>query len=389
MAKVRGTAPEPLLDRLRMAARQALEEADAPAGARLVLVVDQFEEIFTLCQDHKERRAFVQALVDLSSDPDAVAKVVLGIRADFYARCAEYPELVAAMEDHQVLVGPMSAADLREAIEGPAARAGLTLEPGLVQTVLADLGDEPGSLPLLSHAMFATWQRRGNGALTVDGYQSAGGVRQAIAQTADAVYGELSPSQRGIAQEVFLRLTALGEGTEDTRRRAGRAELLSGRDAGGVELALDRLARARLVTLDKDSVEIAHEALIRGWPRLMGWLNEDRELLRAHRRLTEAATEWRESGREEGFLYRGARLAAWQDSPLGKLNDLEQTFLAASRERQARERAAGRRRMRLAVIGLSAALIMISSLAVLGLVQRNEARAAFPASWRRVRRPSC
>ncbi|MGH8885864.1 MAG: NACHT and WD repeat domain-containing protein, partial [Egibacteraceae bacterium] len=373
---VRGVAPGSLLadlqtspGHLRLAVRQAL--LDAPPGARVLLVVDQFEEIFALCRDEVERRRFLEAVVDLADDPDSPAKVVLAIRADFYARCAEYPELVGALQDNQALVGPMSTANLRRAIEGPAARAGIALEPGLVETVLDDLGDEPGSLPLLSHALFETWERRRGRTLTLAGYQDAGGVRQAIAQTAETVYGTLDPAQQGIAKDVFLRLTALGEGTEDTRRRAQRAELLDGRDTETVELVLNRLAEARLVTLDEDSVEVAHEALIRGWPKLRSWINDDREALRAHRRLTEAASEWDQNGREEGFLYRGARLAAWQDRPLEPLNDLERAFLAASREREARERVAKRRRVRLTVIGLSAMVVLALLQAYRAVDQRN------------------
>ncbi|MGH8904379.1 MAG: AAA family ATPase, partial [Egibacteraceae bacterium] len=257
--------------RLRLAVRQMLVRA--PAGACLLLLVDQLEEIFTLCRDEAERRGFVHALASLADEADSQAIVVLGIRADFYGRCAEYPELVAVVQDRQVLVGPMATAELREAITGPAARAGLVLEPGLVETVLADLGGEPGSLPLLSHALFATWQRRRGLTLTLAGYRDAGGVRQAIAQTAESVYGELDLAQQTVAKDVFLRLTALGEGTEDTRRRVSRAELYDGSD---VEMVLDRLAEARLVTLGEDSVEVAHEALIREWPTLRRWLTDDR-----------------------------------------------------------------------------------------------------------------
>jgi hypothetical protein len=141
--------------------RQAL--AEAPPDARLLLLVDQFEEVFTLCQEEDERRRFIRALHGLAGDANARAAVVLGIRADFYARCADHPELAAAIQDNQALVGPMTQAELRRSIEDPAARAGLRLEPGLVETVLGELGDEPGRLPLLSHALFATWQRRADG----------------------------------------------------------------------------------------------------------------------------------------------------------------------------------------------------------------------------------
>src|SRR5205823_328428 len=166
---------------------------------------------------------------------------------------------------------------LREAITGPAAQARLVLQPGLVETVLADLGQEPGSLPLLSHALFATWQRREGRTLTLGGYRKAGGVRQAIARTAEAVFSQLDLVQQGIAKDVFMRLTALGEGTEDTRRRVRRAELVAGREPQAIRVLLERLADARLVSLGEDTVEVAHEALIRAWPRLQRWLAEDRE----------------------------------------------------------------------------------------------------------------
>ncbi len=243
VALVGGVAPgSPLNDlwadpaNLRLAVRQAL--AGRPADGRLLLLVDQFEETFTLCPDEAERRWFIQALVTLVGEVDSVASVVLGIRADFYARCADYPELASLLEDNQVLVEPMTQADLRRAITGPAARAGLVLEPGLVETVLADLGEEPGVLPLLSHALFATWRRRRGSTLTLAGYQEAGGVRQAIAQTAETVYRAFNPTQQRIVQEVFLRLIALGDATEDTRRRVRREEVLADQDAPDVEVVL-------------------------------------------------------------------------------------------------------------------------------------------------------
>ncbi|MGH8929952.1 MAG: hypothetical protein ACRDZO_04775 [Egibacteraceae bacterium] len=337
---------------LRLAGRQAL--VDAPAGARLLLMVDQFEEVFTLCRDEDERRGLIHALAGLAGEADSQAIVVLGIRADFYARCAEYPELVEVIQDRQVLVGPMTPVESREAITGPAARAGLILEPGLIETVLADLGEAPGSLPLLSHALYETWHRRRGDTLTLEGYRDAGGIRKAIGRTADTVYARLDAGQQRMAKGVFLRLIALGEGTEDTRRRAERAELLDG-DAATVEAVLDRLAQARLVILDQDSAQVAHEALIREWPTLRGWLAEDREGLRIHRRLTEAADEWETLGRDPGALYRGARLAAareWASGREERLNERERAFLAESNGRERDElRAARRRILRLRALG--------------------------------------
>jgi energy-coupling factor transporter ATP-binding protein EcfA2 len=363
-----GLPADPLLDswqadpiRVRLTVRQML--AKAPEGARLLLLVDQFEEIFTLCADDAERRGFIHALAGLASEADTGTSVVLGVRADFYARCAEYPELVAVIQDHQVVVGPMTAAELRQAIEGPAAQAGWVLEPGLVETVLADLGDEPGSLPLLAHALRETWKRRHGRTLTLAGYRDAGGIREAIGQTAETVYSELDPAQQVIAKDLFLRLTALGEGTEDTRRRVRRVELLDGRDA---EVVLNRLAEARLITLGENSVEVAHEALIREWPTLRGWLTEDREGLRIHRRLTEVAAEWDQNGREEGFLYRGGRLVSARDWAVGneeRLNDLERQFLAASSDRERDELATARRRNR-RLRALSAVLVVLLVVAV-------------------------
>ncbi|MGH8895537.1 MAG: NACHT and WD repeat domain-containing protein [Egibacteraceae bacterium] len=363
-----GVAAGALLDdwrvdpsRVRLAVHQVL--AREQEGARLLLVVDQFEEIFTLCADEAEGREFIHALAGLVDGSDCQASVVLGVRADFYGRCVEHPELVIVIQDHQVVVGPMTAAELRQAIEGPATRAGLVLEPGLAETVLADLGEEPGSLPLLSHALFATWQRRRGHTLTLAGYREAGGVRKAIGQTAEAVYAELDPAQQAVAKDVFLRLTALGEGTEDTRRRVRRTELLAGRD---VEVVLNRLAAARLITLDEDSVEVAHEALIREWPTLRGWLTEDREGLRIHHRLTEAAAEWEALGRDPGALYRGGRLTAareWAEDNEARLNDLEREFLATSSDRERDELAAARRRNR-RLRALSAVLVVLLVVAV-------------------------
>jgi WD40 repeat protein/energy-coupling factor transporter ATP-binding protein EcfA2 len=372
--------------RLRLAIRQAL--VDEAKDARLLLIVDQFEETFTLCQDETERRRFVTALRAASEGPDSRTIVVLGIRADFYARCSAYPELVSVLQDEQLVVGPMAEAELRRAIEEPARRVGLRLEPGLTDVMLRDVGAEPGSLPLLSHALFATWQHREGQTLTLAGYTTAGGVQQAIATTAETVYSQLDTAQQATAKDIFQRLTALGEGTEDTRRRVVRDELVTGRaDADAVQAILDRLARARLITLGEDTAEVAHEALISAWPTLRRWLAEDREGLRTHRLLTEAALRWDAAGQDSGDLYRGGRLTAareWAERHDIELNQLERKFLEASSAAEARQREADRRRAR-RLLWLAASLgvlLVVASIAVIVAVgQQRRAEQQRLQAW--------
>ncbi|MFG1687319.1 hypothetical protein ACGFNP_44660 [Nonomuraea sp. NPDC049269] len=356
---------------VRLAIGQIL--AGRPKSARIVIVVDQFEEVFSLCDDQRERSLFLDSLIAAAEETNDRARVVLGIRADFYARCAEHPPLVAMLRDRHLLIGPMEDDDLRQVIIGPALRAELKVERALVETILSDARGEPGALPLISHALLETWKRRKGGTLTLAGYREAGGIQGAIAQTAEQIYDGLDAGERGLARNAFLRLTALGQGTEDTRRRVPPAELLAGPDGAAMEAVLSRLTAARLLTVDEDSVQVAHEAVIRSWPRLRGWLAEDRELVRLQRRLTDAATEWEQHGREDELLYRGTRLAAWEDRALDRLNDLEHAFLAAGRARARRERAAAGRRVRAALISLVVVATVVGVLAVMALVNADRA----------------
>ena len=199
------------------------------------------------------------------------------------------------------------------AIEGPANVAGLRLEPGLNELIVREVADEPGALPLLSHALLETWKRRKRRTLTVDAYLDAGGVDGAIAATAEGVYEALDPAQQHIARSIFLRLTQPGDGTEDTRRRAPLTELVIGADAAETESVLHLLADARLVTLDEQTAEVAHEAVIREWPRLRNWIDEDRDGLRIHRHLTHTARDWDALERDDAELYRGPRLATAEE----------------------------------------------------------------------------
>ncbi|MBB4680267.1 nSTAND1 domain-containing NTPase [Crossiella cryophila] len=325
-----------------------LLDGSRPLDAELVLVVDQFEELFTRCHDPAERQRFVTALTSAAATTDGRVKVVIGLRADFYAHCARYPELAEALQDGQILAAPMSVEQLRQAITRPAVNAGCAVETALVTRLVSEASGQPGVLPLLSHALVETWRRRRGNTLTLAGYEASGGIEGAIGQTAESVYDSFTDSQQDLARQVFLRLIELGEGTEDTKRRVARTEL----DTGEPELTvvLERLAQARLLTLNQDHADLAHEAIIRCWPRLREWLTEDRDGLRTARRLGEAAEEWVRLDRDPGALYRGAQLALATDwarrGPDRVLNRGEQDFLAASTAAEDKEELVQRHRDR-------------------------------------------
>ena len=322
-------------------------------GVRMLLVVDQFEEVFALCRSEQERSAFINNLLTAASGTDGPVIVVVTLRADFYAHCAGYIQLREALAQNQEYIGAMTDEELRRAIEEPARRGRWEFEPGLTELLLRDVGREPGALPLLSHALLETWQRRRGRMMTLSGYASSGGVRGAIAETAEAVFvDQFTPEQRAIARRIFLRLTELGnEATGDTRRRATLDELiLKPEEAELTRNVLKTLADARLVVTSENSAEVAHEALIREWPTLRGWLEDNREGLRLHRHLTESAQEWEARNRESDVLYRGARLAQareWVSLHRDEMNALEVEFLEASQtfaEQEAIEREAQRQR---------------------------------------------
>lgn len=349
------------LARNRLALTESLNRlARAVKAAHAILIVDQFEELFTLCRNQAEQTAFVDNLMTAAYQEKGLGIVGIALRADFYAQCAQFNLLRQAISQHQEYIAPMANEELRRAIEEPARRGHWEFEPGLVDMLLHDVGadvghtPEPGALPLLSHALLVTWQRRRGRTMTLSGYSASGGVRGAIAETAESVfYDLLEPEQREVARQIFLRLTELGgeTSTADTRRRVNIDELVSrpGKREMVHEVLLT-LADARLITTGQDTAEVAHEALIREWPTLRGWLEEDREGLRLHRRLTEAAQEWEVSGRDPGVLYRGARLAQsveWVQTHPDDVNMLEQDFVEASQalfEEENLEREAQRQR---------------------------------------------
>jgi len=360
------------------------------AGARdnhcALLVIDQFEEIFTLCASDDERRRFIGNLVHATSAIGARAIVVLTLRADFVAKCAHYPELAAALSGRDRIVGPMSGDELRQAVIEPAHTAQLNFETGLVDVMVKDLGHEPGHLPLLEDALQQLWERRQGKWLTFAAYERIGGVRRAIATRAESVYNALPPAQQPAAQWVLLQLVQTGEGTQDTRRRAKLADLLSGKpdkteDDAALQTAVNTLAKARLITIGHDTfggvtLDVAHEALIQEWPRLLAWVDADREALRLRRQLREALAEWQRTHDPSYFLI-GARLqaldqlgGAWGSS----FSPDEAEFLAASKRYDRRLSMNSRLRV-LLLVSLIVALAM-ASLAGWAVYQSGQAQAA-------------
>jgi WD40 repeat protein len=353
---------------------RALEHAVAEAlpRGRLVIAVDQFEEAFTACGDESERAAFVDALVSSARDPRRRALVLVAVRADFYGRCAAYPELSRLLGANHVLVGSMGRDELRRAIELPARRAGLRVEPELVDAVIADVEGERGALPLLSTSLLELWQRRDGRMLRLSAYEQVGGVHGAVARLAESAYERLEPAQRDVAQQILLRLAGEGEGDAVVRRRVPLNELQRERDEGVAEV-LAALADDRLVTIGEGEVEVAHEALLREWPRLRDWLAEDAEGRRVHRHLADAANDWDERGRDPADLYRGARLAValeWRGGHERELSSNERTFLDASRA--AAQRA--QRRLRMMLAGVATLLVIAVAGGVIALNQRSSAR---------------
>ncbi|MEV0243425.1 hypothetical protein AB0I06_26410 [Streptomyces sp. NPDC050674] len=375
----------PSFTRVVRAAVAAWARREAPSGARPVVIVDQFEETFTLCPDEADRRAFIAALHAACSPAGpgepAPAIVVLGIRADFYDRCLRYPELADALQHRHMVLGPLTSAELREAVTGPAKAVGLELEPGLAELIVREVSaDGPrgahdaGVLPLLSHALLATWQRRKAGRLTLAGYRAAGGIQGAVAATAERAWTGLDPAARTAARLLLLRLVRLGEDTQATRRRGTRRQLeQESADPCKTEESLEALVRARLVTLDAETVEITHEALLHAWPRLRDWIDEDRQGNLLRQRLEEDGRAWEESGRDTSLLYRGSRL----EQAHGWARSAGDTFLTRSAVEFLAASVRLRRRITWISRGAVATLVVLALLAVGSAVvawkQRDEA----------------
>jgi WD40 repeat protein/transcriptional regulator with XRE-family HTH domain len=358
--------------------------ASGDGAARLVLIVDQFEQVFTLSPDRGGEgtgRAFITALCAAAANPAGPgqvppALVVIAVRGDFCDRCAAVPELAGALQDGLFVVVPMTESELRVAITGPAEAAGLRIDPGLTETILGDLqvagGDRSaGVLPLLSQAMALTWEQREGDRLTSRGYAQAGGVSHAVQTGADRAYGTLPAGQQAIAREVLRSMTVASRDGGLARRPVTRQDLyagLPGAARSGIDAVLDAFAAERLAVLDGDTAQLSHDVLLRAWPRLRGWLEEDQASWILHGQLADAAAAWHDSGDDPSFLYRGAQLATlrqavtrWSADPARSpaLTGTQRGFLQAS------ERAAARstrwRRSALALLALLTVLAGVTA----------------------------
>ncbi|MBW4625721.1 MAG: PD40 domain-containing protein [Brasilonema octagenarum HA4186-MV1] len=360
-----------------------------------ILVIDQFEELFTLCTDEAQRLSFIEKLLSLIPHQ----KVVITMRADFWGECAPYRNLKDLMEARQKLIGPMDAAQLRKAMEMQAAKVGLRFEAGLSNLILDNVQGEPGAMPLLQHALLEMWKHRHGRWLRTVEYEAIGGVNKAIAQTADDVYNSLLPAEQDQVKNIFIRLTRLdenalqGEKRRDTRQRVWLDELVpAGGDLATTKRLVQRLAGegARLVvtsvdgSTNREEVEIAHEALIRHWPRLLQWLDDNRINLQVRKNIRDAALDWEKQQKSEDYLTHdeGGRLKEAQELAKNTsfLNKLETEYVSACTEksdRQEREKEARRRREIRTAWGIAGgsliALILTAGLGILSFHRKQQA----------------
>lgn len=397
LTKVEGgdtTTLDDLKDLLRRKASTLSDRVDlwlASTPSRLLLAVDQFEEVFTQSQDADERRAFIDNVLHAAAVAGGRTTVVITLRADFMGRVLdESRALAAALKTSQDVVLPMGPEQLRAAIERPALQARLRFDDGLVDTLVEGVKDQPGDLPLLQFTLLELWRRCEGTRLTWTAYNAIGGVRGAIARRAETFLTGLDDAKRSEVRRVLGRLVQIGEGTADTRRRAPRAEL-ERFGSTSIGLLLNRLIDERLLTAGEEGIEVAHEALIREWKTLREWIDADRQVLRIHQELSRDARRWVEGGKSEEDLWRGTRLARaveLLDAGRLMLSVEERDFMVGSRAVEARER----RRRRAGLVARR--LAQVVALAVVGLLAANEGRSVWTRvslprvlEWQRVRAP--
>ena len=361
--------------------------------ARLVLIIDQFEQVFAAegPDGQLERTAFIDAVCAAATQPTGLAgeppaRVVIAVRGDYWDRCTAFPQLVRAMEQDQLVVGPMPEASLRRVISGPAEVSGLRVDGALIDAIAADVyaaGTGPGAaLPLLSQALALTWENREGGWLGREGYDRAGRVAGSVEVSAEDVYIRLPEGQQTVARDMLRRMTAVDPDRRPVRRPVSRAELLTGplkNQGAEVGALLDAFARNRLLVLGADSAEIAHDVVLQAWPRLRDWLEEDQASLILYDQLAEDTTRWRQNGKGSSLLYRGVKLAAaqeatrvWAADPgrYPALTTGEADFLRAS------GRAAARGRWGHRTLAAALVLLLLAALAGAGLAVRSARNSA-------------
>lgn len=362
-------------------------------GTGLLLVIDQFEELFSLTPDDDTRRLFLDSLVTLGSDARSRVRTVVTLRADFFDRPLDHPDFGDLIRRGLVTVSMPDQDSLALMVSQPARQAGFDLEPGLVSEVVRDVMEQPGGLPLMQYALTELAERSDGRTLTTEGYRESGGVIGALAQRAEETFQGLQPSTRDVAERIFLRLVTVDDQAEDTRRRIRRTELDAlGLDRGAVETVLQAFGSFRLLSFDHDpttrgpTVEVAHEALIREWPRLRSWVDEQRESLLLERRLREAVAEWNGSARDSGYLLRGGRLAqfeSWAAAEPGRTTEDERSLIADSRAAADAEHEAERRqirRLRRLVVGVGVALVLALIAGALAFREQGRAEDAAEAA---------
>jgi WD40 repeat protein/DNA-binding SARP family transcriptional activator len=391
--------PADLVGRLQRGDLLPVVEDVVPPGSEVLLVVDQFEELFTLVDDPEVRAGFLGLVQTAGTDPASRVRIVVTLRADFYDRPLSYAGLAELMKARTVTVTPLVPEELERAVAGPAEGVGVGVDPALVADIVGEVATQPGALPLLQYALAELFDRREDSSLTLESYKEIDGVAGALSRRAEGLYRRLNGAGREATRQLFLRLLTLGkEGAEDTRRRVLRSELTSLEvDLESMEAVIETFGARRLLSFDRDpatrgpTVEVAHEALLREWGRLRGWIEAAREDVRTHRRLAAAAWEWTESGRDSSFLLRGSHLArfeAWVTSSALALTDDERRYLEASlaqreaeraeeerrREREARIERRSARRLRGLVAVFAAAALIATTLTVVATDQRGSAQ---------------
>ncbi len=374
----RAVSPEDLISQgLAGLVAQILPEPDD----ELLVVIDQMEELYTLVDDPEQRRQFTDLLVGAGEHQESRVRVVATLRADFYDRPLQDARLGSLVRDGLVTVLPPGQAEFVEIIASPSQAVGLRWEPGLPHRIAQEVADQPGALPLLQYALTELVEQRTSTTLTDADYQRVGGVAGALATRAETVYASLQPVEQEAARQVLLRLVTVDEESDDTRRRVRRSELESlGIPRPDLDTVLDVFTTERLLLGDRDPVtrgptfEVAHEALLREWPRLAGWVNEHRQSLIQGRRFRAAMSEWEAADRHPDYLLIGNRLApylGWAET--ASLTVDEAAYFQASRDGDETQRAARRRRRRTLTGVLAGAAAVATILGVLASVQAGRA----------------